>query len=948
MVQTIFSQVTSAVGSIAPSVFEENQSVTVKFTLTTPVTGDLYLWAWAQDANGTNIGTPNNGTWNSSSTASKLTQTGSNTYTYTLTPSVYYNITGIKKLGFLAKNLSGSLKSADYFPITVGSFQVTLVSPSTANTNNILDAGSSFTVSSNNTGGNANYVLSANGTIINAANAVTTYSFPITNIIQNTFYNLTVTQGLEVVEKNFSVIINAMPESENLPLGLEDGVNYQADATKVSLVLNAPFKDFVYVAGSFNNWNPTANHLMKKDPITGKFWIVISDLIPEEVYTFQYWVVDNTDRPLNSPGIVKTADPFSTLVLNNFDDPEIQTLGVYPNLPQFPLGQYRDVTVVQTGLNTFRSYNWSTATTNFVKPEKDKLVVYEVLIRDFDTNKSFQDLIDKIDYFKNLKINAIELMPVMEFEGNESWGYNTTFHLALDKRYGPPAKFKEFIDLCHQNGIAVILDVALNHVYGRSPIERMWMIDTDNDGWSNSIAAENPYANQTAMHSYSVGTDLNHQSALTQYYVKRTVKEWISEYKIDGFRWDLTKGFTQNCPYINTGNPTNDGNNQQNCTNATQADRVAVLKDYVDYSWGLDTDHYAIFEHLGGSSEEKQWADYRINEGKGIMMWSEQFSPYTQLIEGNGGSKNISGMLNTSKGFLGKRVLGYPESHDKDRLMYQAKTYGASSEIKTLDGALKRMASIGAMSLPIPGPKMLWQFAELGWDSSIYTCEDGTVNDESNIKVGDCKLSTKQPYQWTQNWLDVPARKALFDTYARIIDLKINEPVFNGTVTLSSGNFLPSMRISNDALPGTSLKNVVILSNFSTTSQNIIGNFPYTGTWYNLMDNTTLVVNTTTDLVAIESGGFRMFGNKPSTLGTTTFENLRQLVLYPNPSTGEFVLNIDTKKVQIFSITGQLIKDFDKKPSGYLYQINELNKGIYFVKISDENNSEKTIKLIKK
>ena len=178
--------------------------------------------------------------------------------------------------------------------------------------------------------------------------------------------------------------------------------------------------------------------------------------------------------------------------------------------------------------------------------------------------------------------------------------------------------------------------------------------------------------------------------------------------------------------------------------------------------------------------------------------------------------------------------------------------------------------------------------------------------------------------------------------------IKFNEPVFNGTVTLSSGNFLPSMRISNDALPGTSLKNVVILSNFSTTSQNIIGNFPYTGTWYNLMDNTTLVVNTTTDLVAIESGGFRMFGNKPSTLGTTTFENLRQLVLYPNPSTGEFVLNIDTKKVQIFSITGQLIKDFDKKSSSYQYQISDLNKGIYFVKISDENNSEKTIKLIKK
>jgi 1,4-alpha-glucan branching enzyme len=54
-------------------------------------------------------------------------------------------------------------------------------------------------------------------------------------------------------------------------------------------------------------------------------------------------------------------------------------------------------------------------------------------------------------------------MPVMEFEGNESWGYNTSFHMALDKFYGTSDKLKEFIDLCHQNGIAVILDVALNH-----------------------------------------------------------------------------------------------------------------------------------------------------------------------------------------------------------------------------------------------------------------------------------------------------------------------------------------------------------------------------------------------------------------------------------------------------------------------------------------------------
>ena len=143
-------------------------------------------------------------------------------------------------------------------------------------------------------------------------------------------------------------------------------------------------------------------------------------------------------------------------------------------------------------------------------------------------------------------MNAIELMPVMEFEGNENWGYATSFHMSLDKFYGTSNDFKEFVDTCHQNGIAVILDLALNHVTGRSPMVRMWMEDTDDDGWGESNS-ENPYLNSHATHTYSVFNDFNHSSSLTQDYTKRVIKHWIEEYKIDGFRWDLTKGFTQNC-----------------------------------------------------------------------------------------------------------------------------------------------------------------------------------------------------------------------------------------------------------------------------------------------------------------------------------------------------------------------------------------------------------------
>src|SRR5690606_41161162 len=85
-------------------------------------------------------------------------------------------------------------------------------------------------------------------------------------------------------------------------------------------------------------------------------------------------------------------------------------------------------------------------------------------------------------------------------------------------------KFKEFIDLCHQNGIAVILDIALNHATGRSPLQRMWMTDPDGDGFGDT-SADNPYFNQVPKHSYNVFNDFNHSKAETKYYTNRVIEQ---------------------------------------------------------------------------------------------------------------------------------------------------------------------------------------------------------------------------------------------------------------------------------------------------------------------------------------------------------------------------------------------------------------------------------------
>lgn len=948
-IQFGFSQTQTVTATVTPASFEETTSITITFSgssineATWGVTGNaLYLWAWSFDLNDLNtMDCPTNGTWTVSNEANRLIYNSTNdTYSITFVPQTFYNRVGIGRIGFLlkAKDGTGNKKSQD-FTNEVGVFQVNLTAP-LQNSTTILSSGASRTITATNTNGTANYVLKSNGTTLNSATGVSSYNYNHTNITSNQYYALEVTQGTTTITKNFTVLVNPNTTSVAMPASLVNGINYNtSDNTKATLVLDAPLKDYVFVSGSFNNWNPSSSYAMKKDPTSGKFWLELTGLVAGTNYSYQYWVVDETPIA-NTPTLVKVADPCSTTVLSPWDDPYIPN-ATYPNLPTYPSGQEREVTLLKTGQTP---YNWQVA--NFTKPNKDKLVVYELLIRDFDANRNFQDVINRIQYFKDLGINAIELMPVMEFEGNESWGYNTAFHMALDKFYGTPEKFKELVDVCHQNGIAVILDIAFNHAFGRNPMVRMWMNDPDGDGWGGP-SSENPYFNTVARHSYSVGEDFNHASTLTRNYVKQTIKHWITEYKIDGFRWDLTKGFTQNCTA-----------SDQTCTNARQQDRIDVLKEYADYSWTLDNDHYVIFEHLGGDSEEQEWANYRIGEGKGIMMWGELFTQYKELALGFSG-QNISRMSHNSRGFTGKRLLGYPESHDKDRLMYEAITYGNTSGTmpvrNNLTNALNRMGAIGATSILVPGPKMIWHFGELGNNQSIYTCFDGSVNDESATIAGDCKLDKKQQVQWTQNWLSDPTRAAILSDWSKLIKLKTTEPVFIGDHTISTdgSNFKQRIYINNDNLTTAQLKNVVVLANFDTNNATINPNFPTTGytypmTWYDLMDNNNPVaISSPTAVMTINAGKFRVFGNQPSTLSSEDFNAFKpEISIYPNPVKISFAINQAVSSVEVYTITGQLVANYYSVAANQELLINGLESGIYLVKLKDQNNFIQTKKIV--
>lgn len=933
--------------TVSPTPFEVNESITITIDSNSNET----------DCNGFNnpskiymhsgIGTDEEpwgysvvGNWGQDDGIGEMTNNNDGTWSISINPEVYFGIDSSEaanstKIGLVFRNENGSQEFKDNgcndFFLNIGSFQVNMINPEN-NSYLVVEYGGSTQILADNSGGPANYELYVNNQLTDSQTGVEYYNgYIFNNLISNQNCSLVVTQGDNIISIDFEIIVSNTNE-ETIPNSLEDGINYHDnDNSKATLVLSAPYKDFVYVIGSFNNWEVHTDYSMRKDPSSDKYWIELDNLNPEEVYTYQYLVGDL--NPLsNSPQIVKTADPFSTLVLSPYDDPFIPE-NSYPNMPEYPEGQEREVTVLKTGQE---QYNWQVE--EFEKPKKEDLIIYEVLIRDFNSDRTYQNLIDKIDYFKNLNVNAIELLPVMEFGGNESWGYNTEFHLATDKFYGPEEKLKEFIDLCHQNGIAVILDLVLNHVYDRSPMVRMWMNDSDENGWG-SPSSENPYFNEEATHSYAYGNDFNHQSSITQYYTNRVISHWIENFKIDGFRWDLTKGFTQNC-----------SSSDYDCTNSYQQDRVDILKSYADYSWSLDPDHYVIFEHLGWDSEEQQWANHRIDEGKGIMLWGNINSPYSQLIMGYSSGSSINRMGHESHGFTEKRLVGYFESHDEERLMYKSTQFGASNgsyNVTELNTSLERMEAIGAISLTIPGPKMIWHFGELGMNNSIFTCEDGSVNNP------DCKLSTKPQPQWAEGWLENQNRNSIYNSWSRINELKINEDVFEGDYSISSGSLNPIVYIWNDQLEDDQLKNIVILSNFDLIDKSINPNFPYTGQWYDLMDPTgenVFTINSTSESIDLEPGQYMILGNQPAeSLSISDVFRENEIKVYPSPSDQYFHLNQDVIDIELYDLSGKLIKEYKGLTRQHTsINISVLESGIYLVKFSTPSNTVYTKRVIKK
>jgi 1,4-alpha-glucan branching enzyme len=606
------------------------------------------------------------------------------------------------------------------------------------------------------------------------------------------------------------------PKQTPLPAGLIEGINVINNST-VTFVLydkdkNGVSYDYAYVVGDFNNWQHTDDDksMMNRDDASGFWWLTISGLDPSKEYAFQYVLKKNTGET------VRTADAYSRKILDPANDPYIPSSTYSDNKTYPSAGASGIVSVFKIQPD---NYSWQVP--DFTPPAVDHLVIYEMLLRDFTTSSDINGALQNLNYLKSMGVTAIELMPVQEFDGNDSWGYNPCFYFAMDKSYGTDRMYKQFIDECHKRGMAVILDVVYNHATGNNPFAKMWW-----DSANNRPAANNPYFNVTAPHPYSVFNDFNHDSPLVRKFVKRNLQFLLEEYKVDGFRFDLSKGFTQ-----------------KSSTEATAANydasRIAILKDYNTAIKTVKPDAFVILEHFADDREETELSNH------GMMVWRNVNWQYCQSAMGWPEQSDFSGTYYGTSSRPVNSLVSYMESHDEERAGYKQTQWGNGILKTDLGARMSQLETNAAFFFTVPGPKMVWQFGEMGYDVSI----------DYNGRTG------KKPVKW--DYLNEPERKKLHDTYTKLIEFRNDNPeLFNSTATMSwkvsesdweNGRFLTLSSFGN-------AKQVVVIGNFTNEAITTSTTFPKTGTWYNYMNpSESLDVSSATMDITLPANSFKMY-----------------------------------------------------------------------------------------
>jgi len=737
--------------------------------------------------------------------------------------------------------------------------------------------------------------------------------------------------GAVATSDSFSFYVAAASQILPLPAGVHEGINYQTGDTSAILVLFAPYKNKIVVVGDFNNWTQQTSYQMNRTPDSNYYWIELNGLAPGQEYAYQY-IIDDT---------LVLADYNTEKVLDKNVDPQIPA-STYPSLKPFPAQAGGSLAgIIQTAKP---AYNWQVP--NFQRPDKSSLVIYELLVRDFTTLGNWQGLMDTLAYLKRLGVNAVEVMPFNNFEGASSWGYNPNFYFAPDKTYGTENMLRQFIDACHSQGMAVIMDMVLNHSFGSSPMVQMYY-----DNALNVPSVSNPWFNQYPTHAYNVGYQLNHESPATQTFTQRVISYWLTNYHVDGYRFDLAKGFTQKRTCDPMGNNCDVG-----AWGAYDTGRVAIWESIYNQLQAVSPGSYCILEMFADNSEQTVEANY------GMMLWGNMNGNYNQATMGystpspGGATWDLTGGVYSSLGWSKPGLVVYQESHDEERLMYNNEQYGNSSGnylIRDTTTGLLRNAMAAVFWSLMPGPKMIWQFGELGYDYSINYCPNGSVD-----PAGSCRTDPK-PVRW--DYLQNSNRKKLHDVYKAMLQLRSNYPGLDtGKVVYDLARAFKYLQASGNGL------SALAMGNFDVAPASGTVTFPSQGTWYNYFKGDSVTATGASQSFTLAPGEYRVYTNKrifadTSRSDTTSSPPVSSMAvrIYPNPVVNsappfvEFDLPADgTCNLVVFNSMGQRISSVDLgqqtkgkhvwQPGQFPVNLAVFPSGAYYAKVFCNSNTAGT------
>jgi len=502
--------------------------------------------------------------------------------------------------------------------------------------------------------------------------------------------------GDETVEAAKSFILAPACQQVEFPGGVPAMGVTEGENGSYYFCIAAPGKNHAILVSDKDGYTPELENVMNYQDYQGVryFWAKVDNIADGEDFIY-YFIVD---------GNIKVADPYCHLVLDPYSDKWLENL--WDGAPAYPYDKMDDA-VLSVFNSKMDDYAWEHKD-DFVIPDHDKLIVYELLLRDFNGNHSTADgTIDaayrRLNYLEMLGVNAIELLPVMEFNGNNSWGYNTNFYMALDKAYGSPAELKKFVDCAHSKGMAVILDIVFNQSDGLHPWYQMYNI------------SENPFYNAKAPHDYSVLNDWNQDNALVEQQWVDAIKYWMTAYDVDGFRFDLVKGLGDNDSYAAG-------------TEAYNSSRVERMKRLHAAIKSVKPDGIHINENLAGAKEENEMA------ADGQLNWSNMNNASCQVAMGYQSDSNTAGFYSPDNG--GRQwgsTISYAESHDEERMGFKQGKWGVDGVKGNRAMSTRRLGSVAALMLMTPGSHMIWQFAELGADETTKNSDGSNNTDPKKV-----------------------------------------------------------------------------------------------------------------------------------------------------------------------------------------------------------------------